>query len=107
MDSELYDQAKKFRKAFLKIKPENFEFGLLSEYPKNCCEFSSYLLAKYLIEKYNYKNTKMVTGENRYKTIQRHTWLIVNGLDVDITAYQFSSTNKTVITAFSSEWHEI
>jgi len=99
-------EAKKFRKALLKNKPEDFRFGLFSMYPKNCCEFSSYLLAKYLKESCKYKRIEILTGENRYKSTQRHTWLKVEGFDVDITAYQFSSTNRTVITEFSSCWHQ-
>ena len=102
----LYNESKNFRKAILKIKPEDFRFELLSEFPTNCCEFSSYLLAKYFKEVCRFKNIKLLTGENKFKTTQRHTWLNIQGFDIDITANQFLSTNKTVIVEFSSCWHK-
>jgi hypothetical protein len=89
---QLYIEAKKFRKALLKVSPDDFKFGLFSLYPSNCCEYISLLLAKYLIECQNYKNIVLLRGENKYKTAIRHVWLKVEDIDVDITAYQFSST---------------
>lgn len=91
--NQIYTEAKSFRKAILKVPSDNFRFGVFHYYPSNCCEFISLLLAKYLIECKNYQNIKMLRGENKYKTLIRHVWLKVNNIDVDITAYQFSSTN--------------
>jgi hypothetical protein len=102
----IYIEAKNFRKAILKVPTGDFRFCLFRSYPKNCCEYTSLLLAKYLIECQKYKDIKILRGENKYKTSIRHVWLKVNDIDVDITAYQFSSTNKTVITENSSEWHQ-
>ena len=101
----LYIEAKNFRRAVLKVSPDDFRFGF-SSYPTNCCEYISLLLAKYLIECRNYRDVKLLRGENKYKKSIRHVWLRVNNIDVDITAYQFSSTNKTVIVDNLSEWHQ-
>jgi len=102
---QIYIEAKNFRKAILKVNSDDFKFGLFNWYPSNCCEYTSLLLAKYLIECRNYKNIAMLHGENKYKKSIRHVWLRVNNIDVDITAYQFSSTNKTVIVEYLSKWH--
>jgi len=101
----VYVQAKSFRKAMLNISPEQYEYCLFSSFPKNCCEYTSYLLAKYFIEELSINDVIMVHGKNRSKFEQRHVWLKVLGYDVDITANQFSSTNKTVFCIEDSVWH--
>jgi hypothetical protein len=45
-------------------------------------------------------------AENRFKKKQRHVWLQVGILDIDITANQFFSTNKTIFIEPNSKWHE-
>ena len=106
MLKNIYSEAKNFRKAILNIPPDNFRFGIFGYYPWNCCEWTSLLLAKYLIEYKEYEDISLLRGENKYKKSIRHVWLEVNGVTVDITANQFSSTNKTVIVDISSEWHQ-
>ena len=103
---QLYIEAKNFRKAFLIINRDDFRFGVFKHYPSNCCEYTSLLLAKYLIECRIYKDIFMIYGENKYKKSIRHAWLRINDIDIDITAYQFSSTSKTVIVEYFSEWHQ-
>ncbi len=95
-----------FRKAILKAKADGFQFDSLDCFPVNCCEFSSYLLAKFLIEKFGISSLKIVTGENRYKKSQRHLWIRFDDTDIDITANQFSSTGRTVIVETHSQWHQ-
>lgn len=100
-----------FRKAILKAKADGFQFDLLDFFPVNCCECSSYLLAKFLIEKFGIliekfgiSSLNIVTGENRYKKSQRHIWIRFDEIDIDITANQFSSTDRTVIVEVHSQW---
>lgn len=95
-----------FRKAILKAKADGFQFDLLDLFPVNCCEFSSYLLAKFLVEKIGLSSLKIVTGENRHKKSQRHIWIKLDETDIDITANQFSSTDRTVIVEAHSQWHQ-
>jgi hypothetical protein len=95
-----------FRKAMLKAKADGFQFDLLDFFPVNCCECSSYLLAKFLIEKIGLSSLKIVTGENRHKKSQRHIWIKLDETDIDITANQFSSTDRTVIIEAHSQWHQ-
>lgn len=38
-----------FLKAFSKINKADFHFKILSLFPDNCCEFTSMLLARFLI----------------------------------------------------------
>jgi hypothetical protein len=103
---DLYQSVFLFRKAMLKAKTGGFQFGLLNYFPINCCEFSSYLLAKFIIEKMGLYPLRIVTGENRFKKSQRHIWLKFGEIDIDITANQFSSTDKTVFVDANSEWHK-
>lgn len=95
-----------FRKGILKAKRDGYRFELLDEFPVGCCEFSSYLLAKFLIEKIGIYSLKIVIGENRYKKSQRHIWLRLGEVDIDITANQFSSSDRTVVVDANSEWHK-
>lgn len=60
-----------FRKSILKAKADGLQFDLLDLFPVNCCEYSSYLLAKFLIEEIGLSSLKIVTGENRHKKSQR------------------------------------
>lgn len=103
---DLHQSVFLFRKAMLKAKSEGFQFELLDLFPVNCCEFTSCLLARFLIEKRGLSNVQIVMGENRHKKSQRHIWLRVDDIDIDITANQFSSTDKTVFADKSSEWHK-
>lgn len=104
-NSDLKIHARNFRKAILKIAPEDFCFELFSMFPHNCCEYTSYLLAKYLHDECGHKKIIMVHGENRYKKSTRHVWLKISQFDIDITANQFHSTNKTVFAEERSIWH--
>ena len=103
---ELLQPIALFRKAILKAKVDGFQFDSLDLFPLNCCEFSSNLLAKFLIEKIGLSSLEIVTGENRYKKSQRHVWLRLDETDIDITANQFSSTDKTVFVEVRSQWHQ-
>ena len=95
-----------FRKGMLKVKFDGYCFEPLDDFPASCCEFSSYLLAKFLIEKTGVLSLQIVTGENRYKKSQRHIWLRLGEVDIDITANQFASTDKTVFVDANSVWHK-
>jgi len=102
----MYQSVKYFRQGMLKVKNEGYAFSCLNQFPKECCEFTSYLLAKYLIEVHGLSNLQMLRGKNRFKHKQRHVWLRANKLDIDITANQFSSTDKTIFFEPNSEWHK-
>lgn len=90
----------------LKVNSDGYRFDLLNAFPIGCCEFSSYLLAKFLIEKIGVSSLKIVTGENRFKKSQRHIWLKFGEVDIDITANQFPSTDRTVFVDANSDWHK-
>lgn len=95
-----------FRKAILKAKVDGFQFDSLDLFPVNCCEFSSYLLAKFLMEKVGVSPLIIVTGENRFKKSRRHIWIKFGEVDIDITANQFSSTGRAIFVEANSEWHK-
>lgn len=101
----MYENVRLFRKAMLKVQSRGFKFPVLNDFPLGCCEFTSYLLAKYMIDEFKLP-VRMVRGENIYKLSQRHVWLRVGSMDIDITANQFSSTNKTMFFESYSLWHQ-
>lgn len=104
-NSDLYKKVHAFRKAWKKIPKNDLNFELFEYYPTNCCEFCSYLLGKYLGDECGYSSPLLLQGKNRYKHRQRHAWLRIGVVDVDITAYQFSSTKRRIIVEPYSIWH--
>lgn len=77
-------------------------------FPKNCCEFSSLLLAKYLIEIKNYppEKVKIFTGFDKTDMSIGHLWLVVFGITIDITAHQFQGAPPPPIVEQKSIWHQ-
>lgn len=65
----LYKQVYVFIKAWKKIPKDNFHFEWFKDYPKDCCEFCSYLLGKYLHEEYSYYPLFLLQGKNRFTNI--------------------------------------
>ncbi|WP_426357409.1 hypothetical protein ACPUVO_13195 [Pseudocolwellia sp. HL-MZ19] len=106
MKSEVYLKLLAFREALFNIPSNEYKFTPFSSFPKGCCEFTSYLLAKYLSEELKINDVMLVHGENRYKLSLRHVWLIIDGYNIDLTADQFSSTKQTVFCERNSIWHK-
>jgi len=105
LENLIYQYSRAFRRELLKFSFEKPQFSLFANFPDGCCEFTSYLLAKFFVEELVISDVRMFHGENRFKKAQRHVWLKVMGYDVDITANQFSSTDKTVFCVKNSNWH--
>ncbi|MDR6798321.1 hypothetical protein [Acinetobacter calcoaceticus] len=95
-----------FLHGFSKIDKDDFHLEVLSLFPKACCEYSSLLLARFLIEVKCYTPTDifMIKGQSLVKADQLHSWLKVNGIIIDITAGQFEAEKPIIIDAHSS-WH--
>lgn len=96
-----------FLKAFFQINKANFHFRILSLFPNNCCEFTSMLLARFLIEERGYKITDvlMIKGQCRKKSSQLHLWLDVLDIKVDLTSGQFEDAPKIIIAEYHY-WHD-
>ena len=69
-------------------------------FPSGACGATSYLLGRYLKDTYRI-TAKFVSGLKPDGTT--HSWLIVNGIIIDITADQFGQSS--VIVAEDSGWH--
>lgn len=95
-----------FSKAFRQHPPEWFEFGLFSMFPACCCELASLLLAWFLCEEHEGVTIDVVTGELKEDTEQRHLWLRLEGLNLDITADQFDTTLPHTLITQPGGWHE-
>ena len=96
-----------FLRGFSRIDKDNFQFELLSLFPIACCEYSSMMLARFLIEKkgYNIADVIMITGQSISDVHELHLWLKVNGVIVDITAGQFNEAEKSIIIDKHGSWH--
>ena len=91
----------------LKIIFWNKPLEVLFLFPVACCEYSSLLLARFLIEikDYNPKDISMIKGQSILDVDQLHLWRKVNGVIVDITAGQFNEAEKPIIIDEYSSWH--
>ncbi|MDC4876206.1 hypothetical protein OHW03_08365 [Acinetobacter baumannii] len=78
-------------------------FEVLSLFLIACCEYSSMLLAHFLIEEKSYDITDvlMIKGESILDIDQLHLWLNMSGVIVAITAGQFEvAENPIIIDAY-------
>ena len=96
-----------FLHSFSQIDKDNFHLEVLSLFPVACCEYSSLLLARFLIETKAYKSKDifMIKGQSISNVDQLHLWLKVNGVIVDITAGQFIEAEKSIIIDEHGSWH--
>ena len=96
-----------FLHSFTQIDKDNFHLEVLSLFPVACCEYSSMMLARFLIEKksYNIADVLMIKGQSIADVYQLHLWLKVNGVIVDITAGQFNEVEKSIIIDEHGSWH--
>jgi len=96
-----------FLNGFFQIDKDNFQFELLSLFPIACCEYSSIMLARFLIEKkaYNIADVLMIKGQSISDAYQLHLWLKVNSVVVDITVGQFNEAEKSIIIDEHGSWH--
>lgn len=97
-----------FLNGFSQINQNDFHFEVLSKFPVSCCEYSSMLLARFLIEekKYNIADILMIKGQYVADSDQLHLWLKINGIVVDITAGQFEVAKTQVVIDDLGKWHD-
>lgn len=101
--NEVYSLAETFRRAIIKaVRDRKLEITPFTCFPDGCCDMTSEMLAQYLHD--NGIETVMVNGANDIDG-SRHVWLrTLDGINIDITAYQFegrikgiSNISKTII----------
>lgn len=89
---------------------QQFDFsgsGLnLGDFPYESCHYASRLLGIFLFE-LGYENIVKMRGDRPDDSEPGacHLWLNVDGITVDITAYQFPGVQQEVIVEPFSEWH--
>lgn len=105
--SKIEKDVLEFLHGFFQIDKGSFQFELLSLFPIACCEYSSMMLARFLVEKkgYNIADVLMIKGLSISDVHQLHLWLKVNGVIVDITAGQFNEVEKSIIIDEHGSWH--
>ncbi|MCZ3030126.1 UNVERIFIED_CONTAM: hypothetical protein KWE62_18060 [Acinetobacter baumannii] len=105
--SKIEKDVLEFLHGFFQIDKGSFQFELLSLFPIACCEYSSMMLARFLVEKkgYNIADVLMIKGQSIADVYQLHLWLKVNGVIVDITAGQFNEAEKSIIIDKHGSWH--
>lgn len=97
-----------FLHAFSQVEKDDFHFEILSRFPDSCCEFSSMLLARFLVEEKGYaiRDILMYKGQFILNKDQFHLWLNVKGIVVDITVGQFKEAPTQIIIDNSRDWHD-
>lgn len=105
--SNLHKHVNHFMDAFSISSHNGFNFEIFNNFPSNCCEFSSMMFARFLIEeqKYDFTDVLMVKGQCKINHHQSHLWLEVTGYVCDITAGQFEDAPERIIVAKKSSWH--
>ena len=87
------DLAREFRKAIEAVvsKKEYGRLRIFERFPKECCRYTSDLLATYLIENgIEKENIQMVESDSKEEGYT-HCWLLIdNSFYIDITADQFN-----------------
>ena len=101
----LLQGVKKFRDALM-------QSNAYPEFPNGCAKFSSFMLAKFLHEEmgidkqnisYVFTGNSDSYNEEPFK-IQTHGWLIVKGINVDITGYQFPEISNEIVVRKTWYW---
>ncbi len=109
-NENLHREVKKFRDAIIQSKVWDRPL----KFPKGYCKIASLILAKYLIEKRNFKPSLMfcvLTGEKaNYKNNafaeQTHAWLEYQEFTIDITANQFPEIVEEIVITTGWIWGE-
>ncbi|WP_312080357.1 hypothetical protein [Acinetobacter schindleri] len=98
----------KFFEGLKSVPKDEFQLEILSLFPIACCEYSSILLARFLIEKRNYNPFQilMLTGQCKINHEQLHLWLKIDDVTVDITVGQFKDAQQQIILTRDSKWHQ-
>ena len=78
----------------------------LRKFPVECCHYACNLLTIFLFDQ-GYTNIQKFSGGRPDDSSESHLWLTVNGVIVDITAYQFDETIEKAIVARDSSWHSV
>ncbi|MCM0081227.1 hypothetical protein L4X63_06465 [Geomonas sp. Red32] len=90
-----------FRGALASAAAKGVSLPTLDDFPRGACADASLLLAKHLQEK-GWGNAFLVVGERRG---ERHAWLQLGDVTIDITADQFEDQPCGVIVSAESRWH--
>ena len=99
-----------FRKALVACPKDGFpqwERNKLRDFPTQCCEVASFLLAHFLWDK-GHRNIRWVFGYLDPPNLKiSHLWLESDGWIIDITASQFDDALESVVVAQANgqSWH--
>lgn len=94
-NNELYSLVETFRCAIIKaVRDGKLSITPFTYFPDGCCDMASEMLAQYLYDQGI--ETVMVNGANDIDG-SRHVWLrTLDGINIDITAYQFEGSIKGI-----------
>jgi hypothetical protein len=76
----------------------------LKDFPVECCHHGCKLLGIFLFGQ-GIRQVQNIVGKRPDDPNGTHLWLEVDGIVVDITAYQFDGVDEKVIVTPSSDWH--
>lgn len=92
--NEIIEFSKRIRGIFEKRAGE-LNLPFFDDFPKNCCEGASVLLAVLLFDEFPDRTVKVVHGENE-EGDEHHFWVEVDGCIFDLTIDQFKGIANPV-----------
>ena len=113
MEDQLKDACVEFQSILEDYAPKIAAAGYMcfQNFPKGCCEDSTHLLAHYLVTRGLCQADDIRMPWNNYDKQEEwggssHGWIILsNGLNIDISANQFSGIEEKVIVSRDHEVH--
>ena len=100
--NDLVQIAKAFRKAFETVGRDQ-KFGNFPDFPEGCCSWASLFIGNFLIEEYGLRPQKVYSA--LHHSGDKHEWVLLDGVIIDITADQFDDAPGSVIVELKSQWH--
>jgi hypothetical protein len=113
MEDQIKDACVDFQAILERNAPEIAASGYMCfvDFPKGCCEASTHFLAHYLVIRGFCQTDEIRMPWNNYDKQEKwgcasHGWIILsNGLNIDISANQFSGIDDKVIVSRDHEVH--
>jgi len=83
---------------------QEFRFKNIDKWPDNCCHCP---FVFFMLFKLNYRGMRRKTGDvSRYGDgYEKHVWIELDGVTIDITADQFTDVHDRIIVSRDSPWH--
>jgi hypothetical protein len=103
---QLRREATRVRRAVEAVERPEHSAGNLAQFPKECCDHATKLLALHL-SRLGLDNLQKAKGQQgAWPDAKYHVWLHWQGVTLDITADQFGEGQPDIVVIRQSPWHD-